>query len=206
MPCQHVSLCCWQVCHHSKCINQEYIITQPPTWLPNGDKIGISGVSDCHSSEIFCFHCSNTIHDISQLSVLSAFCICLIPIISVEVLISSIACHLSILSELSSLYSIMLELTSVKTFYNCPIPNPIMSKNDALFGIQRMCLGVILWFPGIFGKCLFAFIHTKQGHLLTPLVVLCILLLCVKCRRNQEHHSRPLCSQSQEHYDDQHTR
>ena len=154
-------------------------------------------MSDCHSSEIFCFHCSNTIHDISQLSVLSAFCICLIPI--------SVG-HLSILSELSSLYSIMLELTSVKTFYNCPIPNPIMSKNDALFGIQRMCLGVILWFPGIFGKCLFAFIHTKQGHLLTTLVVLCILLLCVECRSNQEQHSRPLCSQSQEHYDDQHTR
>ena len=147
----------------------------------------------------------NTIHDISQPSVLSAFCICLIPIF-VKIFIIFIACHLSIIRELSSLYSIMLELTSVKTFYNCPIPNPIMSKNDALFGIQRMCLGVILWFPGIFGKCLFAFINTKQGYLLTPIVVLCILLLCVECRSNQEQHSRPLCSQSQEHYDDQHTR
>ena len=65
----------------------------------------------------FRFHGNNTIHDISPPSVLLAFCICLIPIF-VKIFIIFIAYHLRILRELLSLYFIMLEMTSVKTFYN----------------------------------------------------------------------------------------
>ena len=120
--------------------------------------------------------CINIIHDFSQPSVLSAFCICLIPVF-VEIFIIFIASHQNILMELWSLFVSLLDMTLEKRFYKYTIPNhtmiclscPMDITKDVSIVIQRMCLGVVFRFLSIFTKCFLTFIVTNGAHLITTL-------------------------------------
>ena len=113
--------------------------------------------------------CTNTVYENSQSLVLSALCICLLPLI-IETFIIFIARY-DIIAIIFRTILVVLDVTlEFHPYYNSIV-------KDALHVIQRVCLGVILWFLATSTKCLFALIHTSRGFMLATLI---IGIMCIK--------------------------
>ena len=108
--------------------------------------------------------CTNTVYENSQSLVLSALCICLLPLI-IETFIIFIARYGIIPTIFRTILAVLDATLEFHPYYNS-----ILVK-DVLHVIQRVCLGVILWFLATSTKCLLALIHTSQGFMLVSLII-----------------------------------